>query len=89
MSAVPEQYVIKPDNRSLRAFKGIEEVSFSFPIESVLEEGLISQILVNTKESSWEISLALKNELTPRQIQELERAITSMVLGLSKVHIKF
>jgi DNA polymerase-3 subunit alpha (Gram-positive type) len=88
MSALPEQYVIKPDNRSLRAFKGIEEVSFSFPIEPVLEEGLISQILVNTRESSWEISLALKNELAPKQIQELERVITSMVLGLSKVHIR-
>jgi DNA polymerase III, alpha chain, Gram-positive type len=88
MSALPEQYEIKPDNRSLRAFKGIEEVSFSFPIEPVLDEGLISQIIVNTKESSWEISLVLKNGLTPEQTRELENAITTMVLGLSKVHIK-
>ncbi|HBE76505.1 MAG TPA: PolC-type DNA polymerase III, partial [Firmicutes bacterium] len=88
MSALPEQYMIKPDNRSLRAFKGIEAVPFSFPIEPVLEEGLISQIIVNTRESSWEISLVVKDELAPEQIQELEQAITSMVLGLSKVHIK-
>ena len=88
MSALPEQYVIKPNNRSLRAFKGIETVPFSFPIEPILEEGLISQILVNTKDSSWEISLVLKNELTPKQTEELEKAISSMVLGLSKVHIK-
>jgi DNA polymerase-3 subunit alpha (Gram-positive type) len=88
MSAVPEKYVIKPDNRSLRAFKGIEKVPFSFPIEPVLEEGLISQILVNTKDSSWEIWLVLKNGLSAGQTQELEKAITSMVLGLSKVHIR-
>ncbi len=88
MSALPEQYVIKPDNRSLRAFKGIETVPFSFPIEPVLEEGLISQILVNTKDSSWEIALVLKNDLLPAQKEELEKAIASMVLGLSKVHLK-
>ncbi len=87
---MPERdcYVIKPDNRSLRVFKGIEEVSFSFPIEQVLEEGLVSEILVNTKESSWVITLVLKNELLPGQLQELETALSSMVLGLSKVKLK-
>jgi DNA polymerase-3 subunit alpha (Gram-positive type) len=83
-----EKYVIKPNNRSLRAFKGIEEIPFSFPIEQILEEGLISEILVNTKEASWEITLVLKNELPQEQLRELEQVVGSMVLGLSKVHIK-
>lgn len=84
----PEQYVIKPNNRSLKAFKGIEEVSFSFPVVPVLEEGLISEILVNTKESSWKITLLLKNELAPGQVEELEKALGNLVLGLSRVKLK-
>ena len=83
-----EQYVIKPNNRSLKAFKGIEEVSFSFPVTPVLEEGLISEILVNTKEASWKITLFLKNELHPEQVRELEQALGGLVLGLSKVHLE-
>jgi DNA polymerase III subunit alpha, Gram-positive type len=83
-----EQYVIKPNNRSLKAFKGIEEVSFSFPVVPVLEEGLISEILVNTKESSWQITLFLKSELDPGQVRELEHALGGLVLGLSKVHLR-
>ncbi|TCL69410.1 DNA polymerase-3 subunit alpha (Gram-positive type) [Hydrogenispora ethanolica] len=83
-----EQYLIKPDNRSLKVFKGIEEVSFSFPITPVLEGGLIQEILVNTKDSSWTITLLLANDLLPEQLAELEDALQSMPLGISKVKIK-
>lgn len=83
-----DQYVIKPDNRSLRVFNGIEKIPFSFPIGQVLEEGLIAEILVNTQESSWEIVLVLKNALKPGEISELEQALSSMVLGLTKVRLK-
>lgn len=83
-----DQYVLKPDNRSLKAFKGIEQVSFSFPIHPVLEEGVISEILVNTKESLWEITLLLKHNLTESEKAELEAALASLVLGLSKVRLK-
>lgn len=82
------QYILKPDNRSLKAFKGIEEVSFSFPVQPILEEGIISEILVNTHETAWEISLLLKNNLSPEQIAELESVLGSLVLGLSKVKLK-
>ena len=83
-----DQYVLKPDNRSLKAFKGIEQVSFSFPIHPILEEGVISEILVNTKESLWEITLLLKSRLSESEKAELENALASLVLGLSKVRLK-
>ncbi len=83
-----EQYVIKPDNRSLRVFKGIEEIPFSFPAAVLLEEARIQEILVNTKAATWEITLLVKNELNPRQISELETALTSLTPGLSKVGLK-
>lgn len=83
-----QQYVIKPDNRSLKAFKGLEEVSFSFPIQPLLEEAKIQEIMVNTSESSWTIRLLLRNELTPEQKAELENALTGMVLGLEKVRLE-
>lgn len=81
-------YVIKPDNHSLKAFKGIEQVPFSFPIRSVLEEGMVSEIIVNTKESSWQITLFLKENLTTAQRNELEKALAGLVAGLSKVKLK-
>lgn len=83
-----EQYLIKPNNRSLRAFKGIEEVSFSFPIETILEDGLVQEILVNTHESTWTIKLYLKQNLAPGQVVELENALSTMVLGLSRVKLQ-
>ena len=83
-----EQYLIKPDNRSLKVFRGIEEVPFSFPIAAILEEGMIQEILVNTKESSWSITLFLNQALAPAQIAELENALQALVLGISKVKIK-
>ncbi len=85
---MPEQYVIKPDNRSLKAIKGITEIPFSFPAAGLLEEAFIQQIIVDTRDSSWEISLLLKNELVPAQVAELEQALTGLVLGLSKVKLK-
>ncbi|HYH04793.1 MAG TPA: hypothetical protein VEC37_17010, partial [Bacillota bacterium] len=85
---MPEQYVIRPDNKSLMAFKGIEEVSFSFPIRPILEEGIISEILVDTKHSVWQITLFLKQLLFPEQAGELERALSGMVLGLSRVKLE-
>lgn len=88
MESMQEQYVLKPENRSLKVFKGIEEVSFSFPVHPVLEEGIISEILVNTKESSWEIGLVVKNDLSDRQRKELEQALATLVAGLSKVRLK-
>jgi DNA polymerase-3 subunit alpha (Gram-positive type) len=83
-----QQYVIRPDNRSLKAIKGIAEIPFSFPVAGLLEEAYIQQIIVNTRNSSWEISLFVKNELTPSQIAELEQALTGLVLGLSSVKLK-
>lgn len=85
---MPEQYLIKPDNKSLKAFKGIEEVSFSFPIGPILEEGIISEILVDTKKAAWTIKLFLKQQLPPEQIAELEQALSGMVLGLSRVKLE-
>lgn len=81
-------YVITPNNRSLKAFKGIEEVSFSFPIQPVLEEGLISEIIVNTANSTWEIVLYLKSGLSDQQIKELEEALCSLTLGLERVKLR-
>ncbi|MCL6590811.1 MAG: PolC-type DNA polymerase III [Firmicutes bacterium] len=85
--AVAEEYVIKPSNRSLSVFKGIEEISFSFPVAPILEEGVITEILVNTKAATWEITLYLKNQLQPEQVAELERALGSLILGLSRVKL--
>ncbi|HEX3045622.1 MAG TPA: PolC-type DNA polymerase III [Bacillota bacterium] len=85
--SVAEEYVIKPSNRSLSVFKGIEEISFSFPLAPLLEEGVITEILVNTKASSWEITLYLKNQLQPEQVVELERALGSLILGLSRIKL--
>jgi DNA polymerase-3 subunit alpha (Gram-positive type) len=75
------QYLIKPNNRSLRAFEGIEKVSFSFPIAPLLEEGLIQEILVDTEKSAWTIKLFLKNTLQPEQIVELEQALDQFSMG--------
>jgi DNA polymerase III subunit alpha, Gram-positive type len=83
-----DQFVIKPDNRSLTVFKGILEIPFSFPVSALFEEAYIQEILVNTSASSWEITLLVKDELTPEQISELEQALAALVLGLSKVKIK-
>lgn len=83
-----EQYVIKPNNRSLKAIKGIEQVSFSFPSAALLEEAEITEILVNTKDSSWQITLFLKNSLAAEARRELEDALGSLVLGLSRVKLK-
>jgi DNA polymerase-3 subunit alpha (Gram-positive type) len=88
VETMPGQYVLKPDNKSLKAFKGIEEVSFSFPIAPVLEEGLISEILVDTQASAWKISLFLKEKLNPEAIAELETVLSGLVLGLSRVELK-
>lgn len=85
---MPEQYVIKPDNRSLKAIKGITEIPFSFPIHDLLEEAYIQQIIVNTRESSWEICLIVKNRLKPEQVAELERVLLGLVLGLTKIKLK-
>jgi DNA polymerase-3 subunit alpha (Gram-positive type) len=83
-----EQYIIKPDNRSLKAIKGITEIPFSFPVAELLEEAFIQQIIVDTRDSSWEIFLFLKNELAPTRVTELEQALTGLVLGLSRVKLK-
>jgi DNA polymerase-3 subunit alpha (Gram-positive type) len=83
-----EQYMLKPDNKSLTVFKGIEEVPFSFPIRPLLETGIISEILVDTAASTWTISLYLKQKLAPEAIAELEEALSSLVLGLSRVKLK-
>ena len=83
-----EVYSIKPDNRSLRVFEGIEAVSFSFPLTELLEEAQIQEILVDTKAATWKITLLLKNELSPPQVKELEEALPGLVLGLSKVKLE-
>lgn len=83
-----EQFVIKPENHSLRAFKGIEEIPFSFPIRPLLEEAQVQEILVNTQEATWEITLLLRNRLQEPAIAELETALASLVTGLNRVRIK-
>ncbi len=82
------QYVIKPDNRSLRVFKGIEEISFSFPVEPLLEEAVVAEIMVDSAEASWTITLVVKKSIAPEAIRELEAALCPLVLGLKKVKIK-
>ncbi len=82
------QYIIKPDNRSLKVFQGIEEIPFSFPIAPLLEEARILEILVDTTKETWQISLLLQNELAPEQARELEEAVSSLTLGTSRVQLK-
>lgn len=88
MEGMNEQYLLKPEHRSLKMFKGIEKVSFSFPVHPVLDEGIITEILVNTKESSWEIGLVVKEGLPDWQRRELEDVLASLVTGLSRVCLK-
>ena len=52
-----------------------------------MEDGLISEILVDTKNSAWKISLIINDKLDAGQIGELENALVSLVLGLSKVQL--
>ncbi len=82
------QYIIKPDNRSLKVFQGIEAISFSFPIGPLLEEARILEILVDTAKETWQITLLLQNTLTPEQTRELEEAVSSLTLGSSRVRLK-
>lgn len=82
------QYIIKPDNRSLKVFRGIEEISFSFPIGPLLEEARIQEILVDTAKETWQITLLLQNALTSEQALELEEAVSSLTLGSSRVKLK-
>lgn len=82
------QYIIKPDNRSLKVFQGIEEISFSFPIGPILEEGRIQEILVDTAKETWQITLLLKNKLTSEQTRELEAAVGFLTLGSARVRLK-
>ncbi len=82
------QYIIKPDNRSLKVFRGIEEISFSFPIGPLLEEARIQEILVDTTKETWQITLLLQNSLTAEQTRELEEAVSSLTLGSSRVRLK-
>lgn len=82
------QYIIKPDNRSLKVFQGIEEIPFTFPIAPLLEEARIQEILVDTTKETWQISLLLQNELSPEQTRELEEAVSSLTLGTSRVRLK-
>jgi DNA polymerase-3 subunit alpha (Gram-positive type) len=85
---MPEQYVLKPENKSLKALQGIEEVPFSFPIRPILEEGIISEIIVDTQAATWKIKLFLKRQLPPEETAELEQALSSLVSGLSRVKLE-
>jgi DNA polymerase-3 subunit alpha (Gram-positive type) len=85
---MPEQYLIKPENNSLKVFQGIAEIPFSFPIRPILEEGVVSEILVDTKAATWLIKLFLKRPLTPEETVELEQALSSLVSGLSRVKLE-
>jgi DNA polymerase-3 subunit alpha (Gram-positive type) len=85
---MPEQYVLKPENKSLKAFQGITEIPFSFPIRPILEEGIISEILVDTKAATWQIKLYLKEQIAPETTAELEQALSGLVAGLSRVNLE-
>ena len=82
-----EVYVIKPQKNSLSAIGELEKDSFSFPTK-IFNEGLISEILVNTKEASWAITLHLKEELAAAQVEELEEGLCRAVEGLQRVKLQ-
>jgi DNA polymerase-3 subunit alpha (Gram-positive type) len=84
---MPAQYVLKPENKSLKVFQGIAEVPFSFPIRPVLEEGVISEIVVDTQAATWQIKLFLKRPLQAEEVAELERALTDLAPGLTRVKV--
>jgi DNA polymerase-3 subunit alpha (Gram-positive type) len=85
---MPAQYVLKPENKSLRVFQGIAEVPFSFPIRPILEEGVISEIVVDTQAATWQIKLFLKRSLPAETVAELEQALTDLVAGLTRVKLE-
>lgn len=74
-----EEYVLIPENRSLKAIKGIESVPFSFQLQKAVETGIIKEIKVNTNEAAWEISLIVHEGLDEADRIELEQAVAELI----------